>query len=451
MLVWKQVDRARRSGLLGAVVILLASQVVGAVPAAPALNPPSVAGPQVTLTWSAVPGAAGYRLSIGTAPGTEGYAHVVGAVTTVTFNSPFVGTGFVRVQAFDATGLGPASNEVPLTVTTLTPVPAAPVGLQAFLNGQTVNLSWGPGAGGGAPLGVLLEAGTFPGGANLGAISLAPSTQVSIPGVAPGTYYVRVYAANASGRSAPSNEVRIDMPSGGACTAPPASALSVSVSGTTVSFAWAPVGGVAGYRLEVATGPSGPVLVSQAFGPGTTSASFPGAPAGTFYARVVTGAPCGALSASAVTAFSVAGTPPGSGPRTPNPPPGQRLPLPHMSAVVDAVARAYPGDLRNSCLSSGGNRVWLYRLVQALRRYDTRWGLNWKRGNVGDLSDDVVDYNFGSGADDGTTDVYIVDVIGGHCGSNPSPAWIDNTEATRRAGTIGRWTLQPYLAAGGQP
>ena len=451
MLVWTQVNRARTSGLLGALLLLLLTQVAQAVPSAPALNPPIVAGPRVTLNWSAVPGAAGYRLAVGTAPGTEGYAYAVGAVTSVTFNSPFVGTGYVRVQAFDATGLGPVSNEVRLVVTSLSPVPAAPVGLQASLSGQTVNLSWGPGAGGGPPQAVVLEAGTFPGGANLGAIPLSLSTQVSIPGVAPGGYFVRVYAANASGRSNPSNEVRIDMPIGGACTAPLASSLSVSVSGSTVSFAWASVPGAAGYRLEVASGPSGPVQVSQSFGAGTTAASYPNAPAGTFYARIVSGSPCGALSPSAVTTFSVAGTPTGGGPRTPDPPPGQRLPLPNMSAVVEAVARAYPGDLRNSCRDTGGNNVWLFRVVEALRRYDTRWGLNWKRGNVGDMSQDVVNYNFAAGADEGTTNVYIIDVIGGHCGGSPSAAWVDNTEATRRGGTIGRWTLQPYLAAGGRP
>jgi len=450
MLVWTEFMKGRNRALL-AIAIMLATQGAWAAPAAPTLNAPSVAGPQVTLSWSAIAGALGYRLSIGTAPNTEAYAQVVGPTNSVTFTSPFVGTGYVRVYAYDATGLSPASNEVALTVTTMTPVPAAPVGLQAFLSGQSVNLSWGPGAGGGTPQSVILEAGTVPGGANIGSTPLGLTTQVSIPGVSPGTYFVRVYAANASGRSLPSNEVRIDMPGGGGCTAPPASALSSSVNGTTVSFAWAPVAGAAGYRLEVATGPNGPVLVSNVFAAGTTAVSYPNAPAGTFYSRVLTGAACGALTPSAVSTFTVAGPTPGSGPRTPDPPPGQRLPLPNMSRVVEEVARAYPGELRNSCLGSGGNRVWLYRLVQALRRYDTRWGMNWKRGHVGDASDDVVDYNFGPGADEGTTNVYIIDVIGGHCGGNPGPAWIDQTEETRRQGTIGRWTLRPYLNAGGQP
>jgi hypothetical protein len=120
-----------------------------------------------------------------------------------------------------------------------------------------------------------------------------------------------------------------------------------------------------------------------------------------------------------------------------------------MSSVVNAVASAYRADLLNSCVEHGGNNVWLYRLVRELRRHDTRWGLNWKRGRVGDMSQDVVDYNFSADPDEGTTNVYIIDVIGGHCGSNPGPAWVDNTEATRQGGTIGRWTLQPYLAAGG--
>ena len=60
------------------------------------------------------------------------------------------------------------------------------------------------------------------------------------------------------------------------------------------------------------------------------------------------------------------------------------------------------------------------------------------RGTAGQSSDpshDVVDYNFGAGRDEGTTDVYIIDVISGHCGSNPGPAWIDQTEATRNSGT----------------
>ena len=81
------------------------------------------------------------------------------------------------------------------------------------------------------------------------------------------------------------------------------------------------------------------------------------------------------------------------------------------------------------------------RVVDTLRTYDSRWGYNWKRGNVGDPSMDVIDYHFG-GRDEGTTEVYIIDIIGGHCGSSPGPAWVDQTDVTRSQGTVGRWTAR---------
>src|SRR5512139_2491021 len=116
----------RQLGLVGAVLVFSGVSALAAPPP-PALNQPVVAGPRVTLSWTASPGALGYRLAIGTAPGTENYAQVVGNVTSVTFTVPFTGTGYVRAQAFDASGLSAPSNEVVLTVTTMTPVPAAPI------------------------------------------------------------------------------------------------------------------------------------------------------------------------------------------------------------------------------------------------------------------------------------------------------------------------------------
>jgi hypothetical protein len=107
--------------------------------------------------------------------------------------------------------------------------------------------------------------------------------------------------------------------------------------------------------------------------------------------------------------------------------------------VVADIAAQYPGALRNSCQEHGGSWEFLDRLVDRLRSLDTRWGYNGKRGNANDPSLDIVDYNYGSGRDEGSTEVYIIDVIGGHCGSNPAPAWVDQTDATRNSGTIGRW------------
>ena len=111
-----------------------------------------------------------------------------------------------------------------------------------------------------------------------------------------------------------------------------------------------------------------------------------------------------------------------------------------MAAVVEDVANQYPGAMRNSCQSHGGSWEFMDRLLERLRRYDTRWGYNGKRGNSSDPSHDAIAYNWGADRDEGTTNVYIIDVIGGHCGSNPGAAWIDQTAVTAQQGTIGRWT-----------
>jgi hypothetical protein len=124
------------------------------------------------------------------------------------------------------------------------------------------------------------------------------------------------------------------------------------------------------------------------------------------------------------------------------PGPAPMLPLPDERGTVEALAAEHPDWLANSCVAAGGDNAFLFELVRRLRARDPRWGLNWKRGNVGDMSQDVVDYFFAEGEPEGRTEVYIIDVIGDHCGE-ARPAFTDVTEATRQGGTIGRWTLQP--------
>ena len=115
-------------------------------------------------------------------------------------------------------------------------------------------------------------------------------------------------------------------------------------------------------------------------------------------------------------------------------------PLPSYGAgVVSAVARANPGAIQNSCQDTGGSWQFMDQVVDTLRTYDTRWGYNGKRGNANDPSKDVITYNYGSGADEGSTQVYIIDIVNGHCGSTPSAGWNDVTQVTLSSGTIGRW------------
>ena len=145
------------------------------------------------------------------------------------------------------------------------------------------------------------------------------------------------------------------------------------------------------------------------------------------------------LAPTALVETSAGGAPVSTN-RAPDPEEGTRLPLPDLSGLVARVAAEHPDALRNSCQDHGGSWEFLDLVVDELRTHDTRWGYNWKRGNVGDPSKDVVDYHWGRGDDESSTEVYIVDIIVGHCGANPSAGWNDVTDVTFGSGTIGRWT-----------
>ena len=136
---------------------------------------------------------------------------------------------------------------------------------------------------------------------------------------------------------------------------------------------------------------------------------------------------------------TTAGTPSPTGFRTPDPPGGQRLPLPNMAGVVAQVAAANSADFRNSCQPEGGTWNFMDKLVDTLQAIDLRWGYNGKRGNANDPSLDIVDYHYGAGPSEGSTQVYIMDTVGGHCSSNPSPIWVNQTDITISSGTIGRF------------
>jgi len=132
------------------------------------------------------------------------------------------------------------------------------------------------------------------------------------------------------------------------------------------------------------------------------------------------------------------GVPKGSGGRGPD-----NGPLPSNGFdIVRQVAAANPGAFQNSCQDTGGTWQFMDQVVDTLRTYDTRWGYNGKRGNTHDPSKDVIAYHYGPGPDEGSPDVYIIDIIGGHCGPNPTVIWNDVTQITLQSGTIGKWTAR---------
>ncbi len=125
--------------------------------------------------------------------------------------------------------------------------------------------------------------------------------------------------------------------------------------------------------------------------------------------------------------------------RTPDPAPGTRLGLPVETGIINDEYNRNFSDWQNSCQDTQGNRgwVWLDKLIDRLRTKDLRWGYNGKRGNPNDPSKDIIDYHYGAGNSQGSTQVYIIDVMNGHCGNAPSPTWIDQTAVTVNSGTVG--------------
>ena len=117
-------------------------------------------------------------------------------------------------------------------------------------------------------------------------------------------------------------------------------------------------------------------------------------------------------------------------PRTPDPAPGVRLPLPDLSRLVGPAG----GDFSNSQSCPRGlkyiNNPWQDRVIDAFRQLDSRWGYNGKpvktaadNGGVPvTAAGDEAAYHYSAGPDQGSRDVHLVDMLGGHCGS-PSLTW----------------------------
>ncbi|MPY88109.1 MAG: hypothetical protein GEU99_09315 [Luteitalea sp.] len=92
-----------------------------------------------------------------------------------------------------------------------------------------------------------------------------------------------------------------------------------------------------------------------------------------------------------------------------------------LAAVGGELAAQQSGLLRDSCQkrSAGGWR-FLNTLVDRLRKHDNRWAYNGKRGNPHDPSHDVIAYHYGPGPSENRRDVWLYDVIIGHCGNRPT-------------------------------
>jgi 5-hydroxyisourate hydrolase-like protein (transthyretin family) len=229
-----------------------------------------------------------YLLEAGLSPGTT-FITLPITGTGTTFSVPGVppGTYFVRIRAVNATGTGPASNEVTLSVGAGgTGIPDPPTNVFAFMSGGLLTLTWTPPVGGGPPSGYVVEAGSASGSASIASLNVTGAV-FSFSPVPNGFYFLRVRSRNAAGVSVASTEVMITV---GNVPAPPGapSFTGASASSGTVTLNWAaPTQGTAtSYIIEAGSATGLSNLATLNTGSTATTQSFTGVPPGTYYIRI---------------------------------------------------------------------------------------------------------------------------------------------------------------------
>ena len=193
-----------------------------------------------------------------------------------------------RVRTFDGAVASMATADVSFAVGAAG-IPGAPLGATVVTNGPRVTFAWQPPSTG-APLQYLLEAGTGEGLRDIGTLPLAGTTTgVTLDGPV-GRYFARVVAVNGGARSAPGQELLIDVRPRQNCYASAPSALTASVTGRVVTLSWTPPPDASDWPPNIAVG-SAPGLTDLAWldvPAFATSLSAP-VPPGTYYVRLVAG------------------------------------------------------------------------------------------------------------------------------------------------------------------
>jgi len=267
------------------------------IPAAPVLNTATAGNAQVELTWDAVAGATSYSVGYGTTNGLYGTPVIVGNATKYLVSSLANGkTYYFVVTATNAAG-GTSNNSNELNATPQVPVPPAPVLNTAIAGNAKVALSWGAASGAtsysvayGTAIGVY---GT--------SVIVGNVTSYTVSGLTNGTvYYFVVFAADAGGTSASSNELNATPQVAPAIITQPAS-VTVTVL-ATATFRVAATGTPAPtYQwMQEAPGASIYTAISGATSASYTTAATTTSDSGTKYKCVVTNT-AGTVTSTAAT------------------------------------------------------------------------------------------------------------------------------------------------------
>jgi hypothetical protein len=346
----------------------------------------------------------------------------------------------VRLMTF-AVAVGAAAWLAMARVSARQAAPGAPANLTYLVNNANVQLQWthssGPfthyqieaGAGPGAPPFFVFPTSLFASGDPYSKLPQLLNAFSAGP-IAGGTYYVKVRGMNGAVGSEASNEVAL--PVTGACQPPgPPTNFTVITRGTLGFLMWNPGAGgsPSAYIVRASFGPNDPNPPIQI--PVGTPYFTLGVPAGTYYVKIAAANACG-ISAPSNEAAVV--SPSNTPDRVPDPPAGQRLPQPFVRDVVFQLAAQArnlgymqpqvacpnrPGTFADPLEARKTQRnPYIDYIVGNLRSIDRRFGYNAKptRASVPSIiAGDEIAYHYGSDAPEGSPNVYLVDVLGGHC------------------------------------
>lgn len=247
-------------------------------------------GPATEFTWDPPfsPPAGGYVLEAGLSSGQTLAALPLGHITRVAAIVP-AGAFYVRVRTAGAVGgIEERSNEI-LVRGGCPAAPPPPTGFRAVLSGagrDRATFAWD------APdafvASYTLVVGSAPGLADIGTLPFDGATTgfTYASAIPPGTYHLRLQAANACGESAYTSSLRVTVGSGTDLPGAPAD-LRVEPSGAVpMRLAWtAPPGAVTGYVLEAGTDAGLADLASVLLGP-VPGFDVPAVPPGVYVLRV---------------------------------------------------------------------------------------------------------------------------------------------------------------------
>jgi hypothetical protein len=294
-------------------------------------------------------------------------------------------------------------------------VPTAPTNLSTTITGQIVTLTWTASAN--SPTQYVLQAGFAPGQTAL-SVALGAAQTSFTASAGPGTYYARVYAANAEGSSAVSNEVTVVITSTCANPSIPLN-LRAMQKGAEIFLFWRrpQFGSPNGYAIQAGLAPGQTIAEFRVGGTTMNTA----VASGTYSARVIPTSTCGNGPATP----DIPVTFPSNSVRVADPDPGTVLGMPDITALIDRLGRQFPPTLGNSCPTGRKYEPnpWINFMVDQLRTYDTRFGYNAKptRGPADNdgfpviIAGDEIAYFRGAGAAQGSGEVFAIDILFNHC------------------------------------